>query len=98
MFDSLVVVHPEKGVFVGAAYGVPFWSNMDWAPEVVTFETQKEALGILSQWDENVGVHFRFVPVKCESEFHASYDELKEAGIDEESLGLMCEQSPSMGM
>ncbi len=50
---SHVVIYSEKyGVFLGAAMGMAFWSNLDTAGQVAapTFEDKAQAYSFLSKW------------------------------------------------
>lgn len=100
MFDSIVVVHPDHGIFVGAALGLGFWSKLDNAGQssVATFETMDEAAEIMRQWNQKFeGGDLKYIAVACEDEFAATIEELKAAGL-EDDLGMMAQQESLMVM
>jgi len=84
---SVVITHPENGIFIGEALGVGFWSKLDPAGQTcaVCFRDEKDALEFIATWFEvPEGIEFaKVVPdIKNNGSLYASIQALRNAGLD----------------
>lgn len=96
---SVVITHPEQGIYVGSAMGLGFWSLWDAAgqTQAVTFPDESDARDYVSGWQElNDPETYGYVAVPTANPGYATVDELREAGL-EEMLGELQITVPTHG-
>lgn len=82
--ERVVITHPERGVYVGNAMGLGFWSRLDPAGQssVVTFETEQDARAHVAGWDEgNNPGNYGYVSVRPTRGDYATAFDLRAAGL-----------------
>ncbi len=101
---SIVITHPEDGIYLGNCLGMGFWSLMDTAgqSQAATFESEAQARAHVMSWEShNDPDALTYQEVVCANEFYATVEELKAAGL-EDLLGEMelehLRNTPAMGM
>jgi hypothetical protein len=91
MFKRIVIICPEKGIYLGNCMGMGFFTLLDpvGQPVAVVFETQGQAAQHILGWDSaNRPDDYRFVPVDTANDRFATIPELKAAGLGD-LLGTM---------
>lgn len=89
----VVIVHPERGIFIGEFLGMGFWTKWEVAEQscVVTFEDEADARDYVSGWtgDHEAIAAFTYHPVAPDMPRNgASAAALRAAGL-EDHLGLL---------
>ena len=90
---SVVITHPEMGVYLGSWIGLGFWSLLDpvGQQEAVTFPDETDASAHIASWDnENDPTAYSFVVVDADRS--ASIAVLKASGLTH-LLGAMEEDA-----
>ncbi len=87
MITGIVIVHPERGIFIGECMGLGFWSRLDpvGQPAAVAFESEETAREVLLSWGEDPDL-FRFAEVDVDipdrvAWGYASIDACARAGL-----------------
>lgn len=65
---SVVITHPEFGIYLGNCSGMGFWSKLDpvGQPAAITFPSKEVAQSHAAEWDEQIGgLEFRNVEPDC---------------------------------
>lgn len=96
---SIVITHPEQGIYVGSAMGLGFWSLWDAAGQVeaVTFPDESTARDYVRGWQNlNDPETYGYAEVTTAGAGFATVEELKEAGL-EELLGELQITVPTHG-
>lgn len=86
MTDSVVIVHPEWGIFLGVGMGLAFWTELDCVgQEQAPTMTTDEAQLFINAWQgipNEMKTQFIFHPVTAATGLHATIEELDAAGLD----------------
>lgn len=93
---SVVIVHPEFGIYLGSCMGLGFWSKLDSAGQdaAVTFPSQQDAEQFMGTWDEGAPQGCQFISVIPDQGGYASVTACVAAGLDAWSV----EVSPGEGL
>lgn len=86
MFNSVVITHPEYGIFVGEGLGLAFWSKLDAVGQssAAVFENEADARSYIADIAVPVAKQsFGYVQLETEDGYHASISELQAAGLGE---------------
>jgi hypothetical protein len=89
---NYVLVHPDFGVYVGNAFGLGFWSRLDWVGQetVTTFTTVEDAREHVKTWDANNDPDdYTCVACECQPDGYATKDQLLAAGVSKEMLTVI---------
>ncbi|WP_315920952.1 hypothetical protein [Mesorhizobium sp. SP-1A] len=84
MFNSVVITHPEYGIFVGEGLGLAFWSKLDAVGQnsAAVFENETQARSFVADIAVPVAKQsFSYVQLETEDGYHASIPELQAAGL-----------------
>lgn len=84
MFNSVVITHPEYGIFVGEALGLAFWSKLDAVGQnsAAVFENEADARSYIADIAVPVAKQsFSYVQLETEDGYHASIPELRTGGL-----------------
>lgn len=85
---SVVIVHPEWGIYLGGFLGLGFFSEMDCAgqEEACVFPDEDEARNYVESWEENGDPGgYRYVEIATTKEW-ATIEELAAVGLNVEPL------------
>lgn len=90
---SVVIVHPEFGIYLGSCMGLGFWSKLDSAGQdaAVTFPSQDDAMAYMGTWDGGVPQGCQFVPVVPDLGEYASISSCAAAGLEAWSVEMPTE-------
>lgn len=100
---SVVITHPDYGIFVGHAIGLGFWSRLDAAGQdtACVFESEQQAREFIRTWKTNSNPDdYEYQEVACADGFHATVEELRAAGLQDQLGDLEMESlrnTPAMG-
>lgn len=80
---SVLIVHPELGVYIGSAMGMGFWSKLDpvGQPVAVTFPSEADARAFTESWGD-VLHGLSFLPVVPDMGEYASIAACIAAGAE----------------
>jgi len=95
-----VITHPERGIYVGNAMGLGFWSLWDAAGQdcAVVFDTERDARDHVASWESGGdpdAYGYAGVPLSPEARY-ATVGELREAGLDD-LIGELAINVPIIG-
>jgi hypothetical protein len=81
---SVVIVHPEFGIYLGSFIGLGFWSKLDPAGQdaAVTFPSQQDAEQFMGTWDEGAPQGCQFITVIPDQGEYASVSACVAAGLE----------------
>lgn len=83
---SVVITHPEMGIYIGNAMGLGFWSKWDGVgqTQAAVFPSEVEAKAHVASWDErNVVEDYEYATVETEDPDYATVEELRAAGLED---------------
>ncbi len=105
-YRSIVITHPELGIYLGSAMGLGFWSELDSVGQIAapTFENSEQAINYIEGWDQSDHIEtYVFVEVGTRDQYYASIDELKSVGLEwllgdmEDNANTVLEELTPMG-
>jgi len=95
MNPGFIVTHPEWGTFIGASWGLSFWSELDSAGQACacTFDSEEDAKEFLAEWPADVSLWCEVKPITTAEPGFATVTELITAGYK----GWINENTPTAG-
>ncbi len=95
MNSSFIVTHPEWGIFLGAAMGLAFWSELESAGQdsACTFGSEADAKAFIAEWPQEVSLWCAIKPITTAEPGFATVTELIAAGFK----GWINENTPTAG-
>lgn len=89
--QTVAIVHPEWGIFVGIGLGLAFWSALDCVgQDTVPVMTEDEARAFIDSWPDCPvkSDGFTYHPVQIAGDHWATIEELDAAGLSEWTVPL----------
>lgn len=82
--QAYLITHPERGIYLGSAMGMGFWSKCDpvGQPSAVTFPSREEANQYMASWDGGTPPGIELVAVTPDDGQYASIQACVDAGLE----------------
>jgi hypothetical protein len=84
MHKRFIINSPSRGVFLGSAMGMAFWTKLDPAGQefACTFKTESDAKSYMSKWETPPPSDVVLLVIQAAEDDYASIAECVKAGAD----------------